>query len=72
MAFIFCDIRTRIKHDVCMRLVFEPIALEKLEAAHGKRIAAQLGNSVWVILGPNGPRKENGSVVEPPKPFRIN
>ena len=38
----------------------------------GKRVAAQLGNAVWEILDPNGPRKENGSGVEPPKPFSIN
>jgi integrase len=38
----------------------------------GKRVAAQLGNAVWGILDPNGPRKENGSGVEPPKPFVVN
>jgi len=38
----------------------------------GKRVAAQLGNAVWGILDPIGPRKKNGSGVEPPKPFRIN
>ena len=38
----------------------------------GKRVAAQLGNAIWGILDPNGPRKENGSGVEPPKPLSIN
>ena len=38
----------------------------------GKRIAAQLGEAVWGILDPKGPKSENGSGVEPPKPFSIN
>jgi ATP-dependent helicase/nuclease subunit A len=38
----------------------------------GKRVAAQLGNAVWGILDPIGPKKENGPGVEPPKPFVIN
>ena len=37
-----------------------------------KRVAAQLGNAVWGILDANGRRNENGSGVEPPKPFSIN
>ena len=38
----------------------------------GKRIAAQLGNAVWGILDPNGPKNGNGLGVEPPKPFVVN
>jgi hypothetical protein len=38
----------------------------------GKRIAAQLGNAVWGILDASWTEKENGSGVEPPKPFAIN
>jgi integrase len=38
----------------------------------GKRVAAQLGEAVWGILDPNGPRKKNGLGVESPKPFVIN
>lgn len=37
-----------------------------------RRVAAQLGEAVWGILDANGRRKENGSGVEPPKPFVIN
>jgi CheY-like chemotaxis protein len=37
-----------------------------------RRVAAQLGEVVWGILDANGRRKENGSGVEPPKPFVIN
>jgi integrase len=38
----------------------------------GKRIAARLGEAVWGILDPNGPKNSNGSGVEPPKPFVVN
>ena len=38
----------------------------------GKRVAAQLGEAVWGILDPNGPKKKNGLGVESPKPFVIN
>jgi integrase len=38
----------------------------------GKRVAAQLGNAVWGILDASWTEKENGSGVEPPKPFAIN
>jgi hypothetical protein len=34
--------------------------------------AAQLGNAVWGILDASWTEKENGSGVEPPKPFVIN
>ena len=37
----------------------------------GKRVAAQLGSVVWGILDANGRKKDNGSGVEPPKPFVI-
>ncbi|MGC2766494.1 MAG: hypothetical protein WB607_13400, partial [Candidatus Acidiferrum sp.] len=38
----------------------------------GRRIARQLGDTVWGILDAIGREKGNGSGVEPPKPFRIN
>jgi len=38
----------------------------------GKRVAAQLGNAVWGVLDAIGRKKQNGSEVEPPKPFYIN
>jgi integrase len=37
-----------------------------------RRVAAQLGEAVWGILDANGRKKENGSGLEPPKPFVIN
>jgi hypothetical protein len=36
------------------------------------RVAAQLGEVVWGILDANGRKNENGSGVEPPKPFVVN
>jgi site-specific recombinase XerD len=38
----------------------------------GKRVAAQLGNTVWGILDASWTEKKNGSGVESPKPFVIN
>jgi integrase len=38
----------------------------------GKRVAAQLGETVWGILDPIRPKKENGLGVEPPKPLFLN
>jgi integrase len=38
----------------------------------GKRVAAQLGDAVWGILDPIGPKNENGSGVESPKPLFLN
>jgi hypothetical protein len=35
----------------------------------GKRVAAQLGNTVWGILDASWTEKKNGSGVESPKPF---
>jgi len=37
-----------------------------------RKVATQLGEAVWGILDVNGRKKENGSGVEPPKPFLIN
>jgi len=37
-----------------------------------RKVAAQLGDSVWGILDANGRKKGNGSGVQAPKPFRIN
>lgn len=37
-----------------------------------RRVAAQLGEAVWGILDANGRKKENGSGLELPNPFRIN
>ena len=37
-----------------------------------RRVAALLGDAVWGILDVSGRKKENGSGVEPPKPFSIN
>jgi hypothetical protein len=36
-----------------------------------RKVAAQFGEAVWGILDLNGRKKENGSGVEPPKPFVI-
>jgi integrase len=38
----------------------------------GKRVAAQLGNAVWGILDPIGPKNKNGSGLEHPKPLFLN
>jgi len=38
----------------------------------GKRVAAQLGNAVWGILDPIGPKNKNGSGLEHPKPLYLN
>ena len=37
-----------------------------------RKVAAQLGEAVWGILDANGRKKENGSGLEPPKPFVVN
>ena len=37
-----------------------------------RRVAAQLGEAVWGVLDANGRKNENGSEVEPSKPFRVN
>jgi len=39
---------------------------------NSRKVAAQLGEAVWGILDVNGCKNENGSGVEPPKPFTIN
>jgi integrase len=39
----------------------------------GRRIAERLGDVIWsTVLDHSGPKNENGSGVEPPKPFVIN
>jgi len=38
----------------------------------GKRVAAQLGDAVWGMLDPIGPKNENGPGVEAPKPLYLN
>ena len=54
------------------RITRDGVGVHHVVSEDGKRVAKQLGDAVWGILDPNGPKEKNGSGVEAPKPLYLN